>query len=221
MKRSFDFILHTFHPRICIGCLKPLTVDGRCPDCDTALGRARLTVPVLEQSFKVRIHTDLEMVWSCYEYSTVSKTVFVCKNNNYPYIVKEVAAVAGDFYSEYCAGMSFDGVLPMPEYGKNNGVFPLAERFAARIGLNCRDDILVKTRMTAKQHLLEREQRIVNLKDAFIVAKPELVEDRRILLFDDVTTTGSSLNECAKVLKKAGARSVCGFTFAAAMLNRH
>ena len=48
----------------------------------------------------------------------------------------------------------------------------------------------------------------------FEVVRPQWIKDTRILLIDDVFTTGSTVNECARVLKKAGAKSVDVFTIA-------
>jgi predicted amidophosphoribosyltransferase len=50
--------------------------------------------------------------------------------------------------------------------------------------------------------------------DAFVVSRPDLIEDRSVLLVDDVATTGATLDACARVLIDAGAREVLGLTFA-------
>ena len=55
---------------------------------------------------------------------------------------------------------------------------------------------------------LNRSQRKENMKEAFVVHKPEIVKNRHIILVDDIVTTGITLDECSKVLKQAGAMSV-------------
>lgn len=67
---------------------------------------------------------------------------------------------------------------------------------------------LRRTRCTKPQTDLSSEERKRNVRKAFDVVKPEGVKGRTILLIDDVATTGSTLNECAKALKRAGAESV-------------
>ena len=67
---------------------------------------------------------------------------------------------------------------------------------------------LRRTRLTRPQTELSSEERKKNVRRAFEVVKPEAVKKRTILLVDDVATTGSTLNECAKALKRAGADSV-------------
>ncbi len=67
---------------------------------------------------------------------------------------------------------------------------------------------LVRKRHTMAQTGLGKEERRKNVKDAFSVLNPAVVEDQEILLIDDVLTTGHTLNECAKTLKTAGANAV-------------
>jgi ComF family protein len=70
------------------------------------------------------------------------------------------------------------------------------------------EQLVVRTRYTQKQAGLTGKQRRENVKDAFEVPNASQVAGKRILLIDDVLTTGASANACAQVLKKAGASSV-------------
>jgi ComF family protein len=65
-----------------------------------------------------------------------------------------------------------------------------------------------RTRYTTTQTKLDREQRMENLHGAFQVRQTSQVLDRHLLLVDDVFTTGSTVDECARVLRQAGAASV-------------
>lgn len=71
-----------------------------------------------------------------------------------------------------------------------------------------RPELLARQRFTPPQAELNREQRLVNLSGAFIVLTPSQVVDQTILLVDDVATTGATLDEAAKVLVAAGAKTV-------------
>jgi ComF family protein len=73
---------------------------------------------------------------------------------------------------------------------------------------------LVRARPTAPQTTLTRQARLKNLRQAFTIRNTELVAGRHILVVDDVFTTGTTLNECAKTLLKAGALSVSALTLA-------
>ena len=67
---------------------------------------------------------------------------------------------------------------------------------------------------TDAQTALTRQARLKNLRKAFLVTSPDNLQEKRILLVDDVYTTGTTVNECAKALRKAGAGSVSVVTLA-------
>jgi len=76
--------------------------------------------------------------------------------------------------------------------------------------------ILARTRDTASQTGLTRHQRRANVRGAFTVLKPERIKDRSVLIVDDVMTTGTTAGECARVLRRAGAKEVFVATVARA-----
>jgi ComF family protein len=73
---------------------------------------------------------------------------------------------------------------------------------------------LEKTRKTRYQNELLKSERLKNLKEAFRVSPRADIKDKKILLIDDIMTTGSTLGECAKTLLNGGAKSVKCFTLA-------
>jgi len=77
--------------------------------------------------------------------------------------------------------------------------------------------ILQRTRPTPPQTGLGRKDRMSNVKQAFVLASPEKVTDRRVLVVDDVLTTGATANECTRVLLGGGAKAVDILTVARAM----
>jgi ComF family protein len=115
----------------------------------------------------------------------------------------------------------FDLVVPVPlhpakerERGFNQASL-LAEMFSAQAGIRLRP-VLERIRYTRTQTAFDRAERIENLHNAFRLRKNMSVRDLRVLLIDDVLTTGSTLSECARVLRKAGAISVHAATAARA-----
>ena len=78
-------------------------------------------------------------------------------------------------------------------------------------------DMLVRKKWTAPQAGLGRKERLQNIKNAFVINDTSKIEGKKILLVDDVYTTGATANECAKVLLKGGSRQVDVLTLARAM----
>jgi ComF family protein len=76
--------------------------------------------------------------------------------------------------------------------------------------------ILSRTRDTVSQTGLTRHQRRANVRGAFTVLKPERIKGRSVLIVDDVMTTGTTAGECARVLRRAGAKEVFVATVARA-----
>jgi competence protein ComFC len=117
------------------------------------------------------------------------------------------------------AGRRFDFIVPVPLHPakKRERGFNQAELLAAalrrRSGVRVQN-VLQRTRYTATQTQFDRSERMENLKGAFRLRRGSNVQDLRMLLVDDVLTTGSTLSECASVLKKAGALSVHAATAA-------
>ena len=89
----------------------------------------------------------------------------------------------------------------------------LATELRRASGLAVRN-VLQRTRYTATQTQFDRSERMENLRGAFRLRRGSNVQDFRMLLVDDVLTTGSTLSECASVLREAGARSVHAATVA-------
>ena len=69
-------------------------------------------------------------------------------------------------------------------------------------------DVLERTRPTVSQIGLTRPQRMENIRGAFRVRHPNRVSGRNVVLIDDVLTTGTTVSECARILRKAGAEKV-------------
>lgn len=118
-------------------------------------------------------------------------------------------------------GRHFDLLVPVPlhptrqrERGFNQAQL-LAETLSAHVGIRLREP-LRRIGYTTTQTAYDRAERIENLRGAFQVRGGESVRGLRVLLIDDVLTTGSTLSECARVLKRAGAISVYAATAARA-----
>jgi len=115
-----------------------------------------------------------------------------------------------------------DFIVPVPLGSKRfqerryNQVVLLARPLAWDLDIPLKRQALSRVRETRSQVGLSREQRIVNVQNAF-AAKKQVVNEKRILLVDDVVTTGATINACAKALKKAGAEKVFAVTLARAV----
>ena len=113
-----------------------------------------------------------------------------------------------------------DAVLPVPLHPTRlrerefNQSLLLAAWVSRRLARPLLPDALRRIRWTEPQITLDRGQRRKNVRGAFAVRNPNLVAGRRVILVDDVYTTGATVNECARVLGRAGTEAVYVLTLA-------
>jgi ComF family protein len=123
------------------------------------------------------------------------------------------------------AALAADIVVPVPlhrqrerERGYNQAAL-LSEPLAKRLRLPHKAALLVRTRARPDKHLLSLEERWESVRGAFATRPGSQVDNLRVLLVDDVLTTGATLDACARALRDAGAKSVVALTVARAIRN--
>lgn len=113
-----------------------------------------------------------------------------------------------------------DMVVPVPLHAMRlwqrrfNQSALLADRLARSCGKPWHPGVLLRLRHTVQQKGLSRKERALNVRNAFGVNRKHDLKGKNILLVDDVFTSGATLNECARALKKAGAEKVFVLTIA-------
>jgi ComF family protein len=220
--RVLDFL---FPPR-CVGCGKggPLL----CRECHATLIYLqpplcrRCSGPIPEGTIcrKCRSEVwDLDGVYSVFKYGgAIRQAIIQLKYHN----IKALADPLSRFLAEYLKkhSLSFDVIIPVPthkrrlrERGYNQSSL-LARRLSRMTRIPVMEGVLIRTRHTpsqAKSNSVERRRE--NIRNAFTCVRRD-ISGKRILLIDDVCTSGATLNSCAASLKSAGAASVWGLTLA-------
>ncbi|MGN0961288.1 MAG: ComF family protein [Christensenellales bacterium] len=225
------YAIDLFFPRQvkCIFCGKETKVFGICDDCYKLLpliknptchkcgGRMMAKGKVCVEC-KNRT-TALDRCYSTLEYTNeIQRKIISFKQNSVKHIGETFSYLISDKFDEI--EENIDIIIPVP-IGKNR----LKIRGFNQSEVLCNElkekgnivlNILVRPDDTPHQTGLGRKNRLANLKDAFKVTDKTKVKNKTILLVDDIYTTGSTLNECAKTLKNAGASKVIGLVLARA-----
>jgi ComF family protein len=108
----------------------------------------------------------------------------------------------------------YELVIPVPLHPRRlrwrgfNQAALIGRAVARRLGRPLDVRTLIRTRATPSQTAQDRRARLRNVHNAFAVARPTRIANRRVLLVDDVMTTGATVDECARTLLAAGARRV-------------
>lgn len=123
------------------------------------------------------------------------------------------------YLQDYTHIQYYDAIIPVPlsksryhERGYNQSAL-LAEKISAYYGIPCPSEWLTRIRDTQRQSGLKGLARYENVRNAFS-ANPQLVENKRIILLDDIMTSGCTMEACAETLKRSGAKEVVGLTLA-------
>lgn len=133
---------------------------------------------------------------------------------------------AGNILAELLAQYILDNIkyknyvityVPLSKESKKKRGFNQCEYIARYIGekisIKC-IEIIIKDKETREQKHLNREERMLNLKDAFSIKSKIDLKNMNIILIDDITTTGSTLKECCRTLKKYGVNNIKLLTLA-------
>jgi competence protein ComFC len=119
--------------------------------------------------------------------------------------------------------MATDVVVPVPlhrQRARERGFHQVdifGRPLARRLGLPYRPVLLVRSRPRPEKHLLRNDERWEAVRGAFAMREGGRVDNLRVLLLDDVMTTGATLDACSRALSEAGAKSVLGLTIARAV----
>ena len=199
-------LLAFFFPTRCLLCGRPAAVDADflCPAC------AARPAERVYRYFALRVrreHYTLEcrapMRYREPFRSTLWRFKFHGETSLAAPLAGQMARILGD-------AQAFDCIVPVPisderlrARGYDQSLL-LAEALAAKTGLPCRR-LLRKTRDNRTQHRLTAKERVENVRGAYDCAD---AAGLRVLLLDDIVTTGATARECAARLYRAGAASV-------------
>jgi len=226
------FFLNLFFPKFCLGCQK----EGSylCQDCFSILEISEYQYCLckkpqrLAQAGKCRFcyQKKLNGLYFAASYQNQFLQKMIRQFKYEPY-VKELAEPLASLIIAH-----FKLSSNPPQFGQNwilvsvpldkkkekkrgfNQTKEIVKELSKELKLSLVADVLAKIKETRPQVDLEEAERMENPLGAFLVKNEEAIKNKKILLIDDVYTTGATMEECAKVLKESGAKEVWGMAIA-------
>jgi ComF family protein len=231
-KKALTVVLDLAYPRTCAECGATVTAgeqalplcpecmvkaelsgDMMCPRCGAGISREPEDVTKCPKCYDLDLNFRQAVSLAPYE-RPLGAVVKALKFRGQRYYARPLAEHLAAVLRRQDFTQKIDLIIPVPIHWlrKFRRGFNQSELIARRLGpllnipVDCRS--LRRTRNTTPQTKLSGSARRQNLKGAFKVRRPDAVAGKRILLLDDVMTTGGTMTECARALRRAGAKDV-------------
>ena len=236
--KSKNFLLDLIFPKFCLGCQKEGTY--LCDDCRTLLdisefsyclcGQKPQRLPPDQPTGKCSRcqNKNLSGLYFALPYKEKTLTRKLIHQFKYEPYLKDLAKTLASLLIEHfvLSGKNTNEIwnnsvlIPIPldkdklKLRGYNQSEELAKELSKVLQIPMVSDNLTKIKFTKPQMELTKVEREKNLENAFTIKNPNELIGKKVFLVDDVYTTGSTMNECAKILKEAGIKTVWGICLA-------
>ena len=222
IKNFYNNILDFIYPPVCGICGK-LGQDYLCKKCQKILeSQAKFAIDK-NQDYNQNFNKHLYI----FKYEGIIRnTIIKYKFNEKSYLYKTFVNFLLKNEKFFKILESYDTIIPVPiskkrkkQRGYNQSEL-IAKELANKLKIDLDISSLCKQKDIIEQSKLSKEERVENIKGAYILQKQNYIqnenvlEDKKIILIDDVFTTGSTANECCRVLKQANPKRIDVLTIA-------
>ena len=232
-KKIQNFVLNLLYPQFCFNCGQEAT-SYLCEDCKSTLEILQSHQKYSSQkgeenkfsSSPFAVARDLKDLYFALPYQNLLIKNLIRKFKYQPF-VRELAIPLTSLIITHFQLIEksptefFDFILiPVPlekrklKWRGFNQAEEIGKELSKFLKISLLNNVLAKIKETPSQVELSDEERKENIKGVFLVKDEELIKNRKILLIDDIYTTGATMEECARVLKTAGAKEIIGIVVA-------
>ena len=234
LEKIKEFLLDLLFPPVCVGCGRGIPTNIKvsylCFDCESKVG---IRDPFYCSVCGNRLPTEN---LTCHEYSgfrlgaatdyenpLVRQLIWQLEYAKQTATARSLAYLLNTFITQVNVPLEEYALLSVPLHAKRerergfNQATLLAHFLSQKTGMPIIADGLIRIKNTPPQvELKTREEREANLTDAFVIKNAEAVRGRKIVVVDDVTTSGATLFQAIRTLRQAGAKKVVGLVVAKA-----
>ena len=214
--RIQEKISNLLYPPIC-GICEKINKNALCPKCNLELKKQAevniLQKEEIEENIKKGKYFEELMYIFKYE-GQVRKLILDYKFNEKSYLYKTFVNFLLKNEKIFENIKKYDKIIPVPiskkrnkERGYNQSML-IAEEIANKTNLELVNNCLIKTKNIIEQSKLNKEDRQQNIQGVYSLQNARLITNKKILLIDDIYTTGSTVNECCKILQQANPKTI-------------
>lgn len=213
--KLFESILNLIYPPRCIFCQQLLDYSAVLHICSPCYTKLPFSESAIIRTSQEDEESYCDGAMSVFEYTgMVKESLIRFKFYNKPGYYRTYARLIADKLGKLTDIKGYDIVMSVPLHKHKefirgyNQAYLISKALSRFVKIRECSGALKRERYTESQSLLDRQRRNQNVKGAFSVRLPKKVKGKSILLVDDILTTGSTLEECSRVLKQAGAVKV-------------
>ncbi len=213
-----DYILDLIYPNVC-GFCNTINKESLCNNCEERINQKLLCNIDNYENDDTKYFTNHIYL---FKYSDeIRSKILDYKFNDKPYIYKTFAKII--IKNEKICGFlrKYDIIIPIPIHKKrkNTRGYNQSELISKEIvkkftNLKIETNVIIKDKNTIPQSFLNKKERNENVRNVYIIKNTEKINNKKVLLLDDIYTTGSTVNECSKLLKLNGAKEIGIITLA-------
>ena len=187
----FEKVLNLFFPIKCGVCGKiglPI-----CKECEERLKPYELNLVQKDKFFIYKYQDIIRNLLLNYKFNDASYLA-----NSFAYLIKNNKKI-------YSILKNYDIIIPVPLHKKrmNERGYNQTELIAKKLGIPVETNCLIKAKNIKPQSTKTAKERQIDIKNVFAIQNVEKIKNKKLLLLDDIYTTGSTANECIKTLSKA------------------
>ena len=197
--------LNLIYPPICGICGKKAS-NFLCRKCEMKLEKHSEKKILNEEEIKGKY---FEEIIYCFKYEgMIRKLILDYKFNDKSYLYKTFSSFVLKDEKIFEKIQKYDKIVPVPISKKRrrdrgyNQSFLIAKEISLKSKVNLLNNCLIKTKNIVEQSKLNKEKRFENIKGVYKLKNKNVIENKKVLLIDDIYTTGSTVNECSKILRQ-------------------
>lgn len=212
LKKALIFLLQILYPNQCLICGK-LEKNTICSKCYNNLKIGEKLDTYNNKTFNEHLYI--------FKYEGKIRNLIIdYKFNDKPYLNELFVKII--LKNEKICGKikKYDIIIPVPihkkrknERGYNQSEL-IARKLAENLKLELVTESLIKQKNTLPQSALSKKQRKENIKEVYKIQNRQKIENKKVILLDDIYTTGATTEECSKLLKQNGAKEILVLTIA-------
>ena len=205
-------ILNLIYPQICGMCGK-INKNSLCKKCEIEL-KKQAENQIINNGEEIQDKYFNELMYIFKYEGQIRKLILDYKFNEKSYLYLTFVNFLLKNKKIFENIKNYDTIIPVPISKKRkttrgyNQSLLIARKIAEQTDFELMNNCLVKTKNIIEQSKLNKEDRIQNIQGVYELKSKQLIENKKIILIDDIYTTGSTVNECSKILKQGNPKKI-------------